>query len=201
MFRPTALKDILMDILTISPEYAGRLLRWLVGAYKLTAHHGGFAQSLTGLGRLDCALRSANKLFYNFITGGVKVGDPSDVLTDFPCLSGLWTMGMYEGLRTLSQKLSNDAKLGKAHPAADDVRLLRIRFERVRMPLAKFEPALRFPTDHDYLSQSVGGPDGWGWVVADKTVIYRNSLADEVLNLFDKFDDTETSLLFKKQLA
>ena len=108
---------------------------------------------------------------------------------------------MYEVLRTLSQKLRNDAKLGKAHPAADDVRLLRIRFERVRIPLAKFEPALNFPTDYNYISSSVGGPDGWGWLVADKTIIYRNSLADEVLNLFDKFDDTETSVLFKKQLV
>lgn len=190
-----------MNIITISPEYASRQLRWLVGAYKLAAHHGGFAHTLTGLGRLDCALRSFDRCYYDFINGGAKVGEPSDVLIDFPCLSGLWTMGMYEVLRTLSQKLRKDANLGKIHPAADDVRLLRIKFERVRMPLAKFEPALKFPTDYDYLSQSVGGPGCWGWVVADRTVIYRNDFADAVLELFDKFDDTEISLLFKKQLA
>ena len=190
-----------MHILSISPECAARQLRWLVGAYKLAAHHGGFAHSLTGLGRLDCALRSADLPYYNFITGGAKVGEPVDVLTDFPCLSGLWIMGMYEGLRTLSQKLRNDARLAKAHAAVDDVNLLKLKFARVRVPLAKFEAASKFPTDHDYLSQSVGGPAGWGWVVADRTVIYRNELADEVLRLFDKFEDTEASLLFQKQMA
>jgi hypothetical protein len=44
-----------------------------------------------------------------------------------------------------------------------------------------------------------GKPDGWGWIVADKTIIYRNELADEVLELFDKFDETEISTLFKRQ--
>jgi hypothetical protein len=79
--------------------------------------------------------------------------------------------------------------------------LLKLKFARVRMPLAKFEAASKFPTDHDYLSQTVGGPTGWGWIVADRTVIYRNELADEVLRVFDKFEDTKASLLFQKQLA
>ena len=108
---------------------------------------------------------------------------------------------MYEGVRTLSQKLNNDSKLGKAHGATDDVNLLKLKFARVRMPLAKFEAASKFPTDHNYLSQIIGGPNGWGWVVADKTVIYRNELADDVLKLFDKFEHTEASLLFQKQMA
>jgi hypothetical protein len=173
----------------------------LVGAYKLAAHHVGFAHSLTGLGRLDCALRSADIPYYKFINGGAKVGEPADVLIDFPCLSGLWILGMYEGLRTLSQKLTKDSQLGKAHPATVDVNLLKLKFARVRMPLAKFEAASKFPTDHNYLSQSIGGPNRWGWVVADKTVIYRNELADDVLQIFDKFEDTEASLLFQKQMA
>lgn len=188
-----------MDILTVSPEYSDRMIRWLVGAYKLGAYHGGFAESLRGLGRLDCALKSADRFFYNYMNGGGEIGKPVDnIFFDFPLLSNLWMMGMYEVLRTLSQILRNDEKLGKAHPATDEVSLLKIRFERVRIPLAKFERASRFPTDYEYISQFQGGPDGWGWVVDAKTVIYRNDLADEVLNLFDKFDDTQMSLLFKK---
>jgi hypothetical protein len=190
-----------MHLLTISPEYATRHSRWLVGAYKLAAHHVGFAYSLTGLGRLDCAIRSADIPYYNFINGGIKVGEPADILVDFQCLSGLWILGMYEIIRTLSQKLSNDSKLGKAHAATDDVNLLKRKFARVRIPLAKFEAASKFPTDHNYLSHIIGRPNGWGWVVADKTVINRNELADDVLKIFDKFEDTEASLFFQKQMA
>ena len=109
-------------------------------------------------------------------------------------------MGMYEVLRTLNGKLKNDPKFGQAHPTTAKVKSLKISFARVRMPLAKLEAASNFPTDYPYLTQNVGGPIGWGWVVAHNTVIYRNNLADEVLTLFDVFDDTKASLLFKKQL-
>lgn len=190
-----------MHILTISPEYAARQLRWLIGAYKLAAHHGGFVYSISGLGRLDCALRSADGPLNSFVNGGCKVGEPADVINDYLCLSGLWTMGMYEALRTLNQKLTKEAELDKAHPATVDVNLLKKKFARVRMPLAKFESKKSIPTDYHYLSQFVNGTNGWGWVIADKTVIYRNDLADEVLELFDKFENTEISLLFQKQLA
>jgi hypothetical protein len=189
-----------MQLLTISNEYSMRLIQWLVGAYKLASHHGAFVHSLTGLGRLDCALKSWDNPYYAFIHGGAKIGDPADVLTDFPCLSALWTMGMYEVLRTLDQKLKRDAKLGNNHPGAHDVTLLKLEFARVRMPLAKFENATAFPGDRSFLSQSLGGPSGWGWIVADKTVIYRNELADKVLELFEKFDHTEASTFFAKQL-
>ncbi|MEW6713519.1 MAG: hypothetical protein AB1306_00305 [Nitrospirota bacterium] len=190
-----------MHILTISTEHAPRHLKWLVGAYKLSAHHIGFAESLNGLGRLDCALRSAEIPYYNYIIGG-KIGEPMDIVTDFHCLSNIWTMGMYEGLRILSQKLSKDSKLGKAHSATDEVNLLKQKFARVRIPLAKFEAASQSPTDYDYLSQSIGDSiKGWGWIVTDKTVIYRNELADDVLQLFDKFEETEASLLIQKKLT
>jgi len=190
-----------MHILTISSEYVDRQLRWLVGAFKLAAHHGGFVNSLTGLGRLDCALRSADGPFNSFLDGGCEIGAPADIMTDYPCLSGLWTMGMYEVIRTLNQKLKSDATLGKAHPAAVDVDILKKKFARVRMPLAKFEAMSASPTDYHYLSQCVSGTNGWGWVVTDKTVIHRNDLADEVLELFDKFEDTEVSLGFRKKLV
>jgi len=165
-------------------------LRWTIGAFKFAPVHLPYVNAVHGIGRLDVALRVvAPEVFSALRTSAV--GDPAESLIDYECLSNLWVMGGYEFVRSLSRRLGRGTAQGEA------VRDAKVRFERVRIPLAKFEAAARFRATDKESPDRISRTDvGAGWIVNPSTVIYRVDLADALVAVFDLFAETnDTSVI------
>jgi hypothetical protein len=172
-----------MQILPHLDSLTQRERAWRKGALKLSAVDTAFLNSVDGLGRLDCSLRSCDAEVFDFLANS-KVGDPGGVLTDYFFLSGLWVMGAYEILRTLVGKLPD------SHPCKQLGRNLRDKFARVRIPLAKLETPHTHPQDLGRPLQLTGDrAKGWAWNVTSTECIFRNDLADEFMLGFDCFPE------------
>ena len=101
-------------------------------------------------------------------------------------------MGGYEFVRSLSQRLGRGTAQGEA---ARDV---KVRFERVRIPLAKFEAAARFRATDKESPDRISRTDvGAGWIVNPSTVIYRVDLADALVAVFDLFAETNDTRVIR----
>jgi hypothetical protein len=100
-------------------------------------------------------------------------------------LSRLWVLGAYELVRTIEQMLRrSNAPSSRLHTTAKD---LKWRFERLRMPLAKFETARRFPGDWPIAYPSLHEQTGAvGWHVAPNEFIERRMLADRLLEFLEQ---------------
>ena len=95
-------------------------------------------------------------------------------------LSYLWVLGAYEIIRSIRQRNKkaglNDEKLTS---------LLR-KFERLRMPLAKFEPANRHKrTDSEIAYPALNDLHGITWQISEEVFISRGELANEFLSLLE----------------
>ena len=91
-----------------------------------------------------------------------------------------WVLGAYEMVRTLDQRCK--AKHAGTTRAAhfNDVKL---QVERVRMPLAKLEPARRHRSfDRSFASAVLSRGKGYCWRVADGHDIPFTTLSDQVLS-------------------
>lgn len=171
----------------LSTELAALQTRWTIGAFKFAPILLPYVNTLHGLGRLDIVLRVAAPQVFGALQGS-EVSDPAGFLIDYECLSNLWVMGGYEFARSLS------ARLGQGNARADAAHDLKIQFERVRIPLAKFEPARRFrETDKETPDRLSRSDLGAGWILNSSTVIYRVDLADALVALFDMFEGTDVT--------
>jgi hypothetical protein len=125
----------------------GRNERWL----KVSIGLGRFEQHMwplvLQLGRLDTRLIQADGTGpERFFQANLSYED-STTLHEHITLSYLWVLGVYEFIRTLCDRVSAE-DLEKT-PA--DVRTILLatkdRFARVRMPLAKMEPASKYSSE------------------------------------------------------
>ncbi|USD33661.1 MULTISPECIES: hypothetical protein [Vibrio] len=108
-------------------------------------------------------------------------GDLSFHLTQ----SYLWVLGAYEIIRTISQFA--DSTEGTALKAfKDEVRGLKHKFERLRVPLAKFEAARKNPTGYTYAYPEINTMLGTSWRISNTESISRRELSDEFLQLMEK---------------
>jgi hypothetical protein len=60
---------------------------------------------------------------------------------------------------------------------------LKHRLERIRVPLAKMEPARRYPTDERIAYPTINLERGIAWQIAEDTVVTRRELSDALLEL------------------
>ncbi len=98
----------------------------------------------------------------------------------------LWVLGAYEFVRVLNQRQKeNTAFFCERLPNS---RLLKQRFERIRIPLAKLEPAKK----HRKTDFSIAFPlidpkrQSIGWSVAPGVMITRRELSDELLAFLEQ---------------
>jgi len=158
-------------------EHRDRFLAWIAVGQRLEATLGpeGDIQA-QGLGRLDIDLiwADANAMRLAGSADPIEAATWMDMGPRLT-LGRLWVLGAYEIIRTLDQRL---------HYKCTSVSQAKERFERVRIPLAKLEPARKYK-DEDF---GVATPiqhntDGVGWLVNRTHFITRRSLADSVLGL------------------
>lgn len=99
------------------------------------------------------------------------------MLEHYQIKAHLWLLGAYELVRMLSQRLRENPEFASDESIAK-VNETKRALERVRIPLAKLEPAGRHKaTDYEVAHPGIGEL-GIGWQVADGVVIYQEELSD-----------------------
>ncbi len=107
----------------------------------------------------------------------------SDTVTELWLDGCMFVMCLYEVVRSIDERIAGDAELSSTSAAgvSKDTKHL---FERVRIPLAKFQPAYRYrSTDYDVAQPGMSTDRSVSWEVADGIVISRRQLSDAFLEL------------------
>lgn len=158
-----------------------RFARWVQSSW-LKVGEPFMAVVLQGLGSLDCELIAQDDDMGRLSQEELATPPASNSLTKRVTLSYLWVLGAYEYVRTMDQKCSADSSLvGQAH--TDRFRDLKLRMERLRIPLAKFERARKHPTDSPIAYPAYVPGCGIAWGIAPGVVISRRELSDALLQL------------------
>jgi hypothetical protein len=99
--------------------------------------------------------------------------------------SYLWVLGAYEILRTLAQRVSEEQSDDPPN-VLERIKRARDRFARVRVPMAKLEPAGRHrKTDNHIAYPGLDFKYGIAWQLNDDVVISRQELSDEFLEALE----------------
>ena len=111
-----------------------------------------------GLRRLDTALTEADKIFLSDFEKNKTSLEESLKLSERITLSYLWVLGAYELVRTICQRIKEK---GMVFPKdlANDFISIKVEFERLRIPLAKMEPARRHKDTDSHIAHPVIHPD------------------------------------------
>lgn len=141
--------------------------------------------AIQGLAQLDCKLVAADEQFLQLTEKQRATIAVSVELSERLTLSYLWGLGAYEILRTLDQR-TREASAGMRSPLAERITTTKHLFERVRIPLAKYEASRRNPTDSPIAYPVISTVHGVAWQVADDTFISRRQLADTFLSLLSE---------------
>jgi hypothetical protein len=166
--------------LNAAREICPRYPRWVVASHRLARYETFMVPTLQGLGRLDEQLANRDDCYVTgqgYIREGFGLLDFSDHIT----LSYLWVLGAYEVVRVIAERERN----GQTGFAVGIAGLLR-QFERVRIPLAKFEPAKKHrDTDSHIAYPALNETYGVAWQVAEDTYISRGELSEGLLSVLE----------------
>jgi len=117
------------------------------------------------------------------------VEDELERFNDHLLQSHLWVLGGYELVRTLDQQARENPE---AFPpeVRKRIRAVKERFERLRVPLAKMEPARRHRKTDLSVPWPAFNPElGVSWRVSRDEYISRRELADLLLDLIESLPD------------
>jgi len=156
-----------------------RFHRWVRASFVTAQYEEFMPVTVQGLGRLDQDLFEQDELI---LAGGGAFAPEGDLgaLSYHITLSYLWVLGAYEILRVINQR---DMQSG--HSDQEVLKVLR-NFERLRMPLAKFEAARRHRhTDSKIAYPVLNSEHGVAWELADSVFISRGVLSGEFLALLE----------------
>ena len=136
-----------------------------------------------GLGRVDELLRSVDVQIAPYAAR--KEDPPGMDPTIHVTQSYLWVLGVYEITRTVAQRGTTDPSLFSEHDL-DRIQGLKKQFARIRMPLAKLEPARPYRhTDYEVPWPGFSQEHGVFWELSPGVVISRTELADSFVDLFE----------------
>lgn len=153
-----------------------RLHRWVSASFAAAPDERYMPVTIQGLGRLDHDLYAFDRQLLS-ATGVLHSDGDEGALSYHITLSYLWVLGAYEVIRAMKQR-----KWGANKDDQALVHLLR-KYERIRMPLAKFEPARRHEnTDSKIAYPVLNSEHGVGWQVAPEVFISRGELSDAFLS-------------------
>jgi hypothetical protein len=108
-------------------------------------------------------------------------------LTERVTQSYLWVLGAYEMIRAIEQRCRKNRPSGITDDIADAAAETKKAFERVRVPLAKYEAARRFSaTDSTVVLPAIDASHGIAWRVSVDVYISRESLAQQLLDFLRK---------------
>lgn len=163
-----------------------RYSRWVLASHAVCELEPFMVVALQGLGRLDSQLTAkeremaaARKLGHD----GPTIQGSVD-LTELVTLSYLWVLGAYEVVRSLNQRFKDLSDL-KLRWHLESLQLKR-SFERVRVPLAKFEAAKRYKTTDSHVAfPALTEEHGIAWRVSADQFTVRGHLSDLLLTFLE----------------
>ena len=177
----------LADYRSVSPWIAEmdqeRWRRWVSAAHAVARIDKWLLVPVQGIGRLDAklVLTESRIIDDRNWSNETETFEFNDAFT----LSWLWVLGCYEIVRTAYQRCRSDQGLVDAVVKEEINRVKRL-FERIRMPLAKLEPANRHrATDWRVAFPGVDRKHGIAWRLGELTWINRRELSDAMLGLLE----------------
>lgn len=102
-------------------------------------------------------------------------------LNDRMTQSYLWVLGGYELIRSATQRMAG-------RPLESEFRSVKNQFNRLRIPLAKFEAASRHPEDSPIAFPALNEHYGAAWQLGRDEFITRRELSDSLLALAERLD-------------
>lgn len=176
--QPEKLSELIKYAQTFDIE---RNKRWIIVSGKFEGFEPFIVLTIQGLGKLDSKLVIEDEKI-------IKQGEPSNPtggLVEHLTLSYLWVLGAYEVIRTLSQRTQENSYFFPSQKS--ELYNLKTEFERIRIPLAKFEPAKKFrKTDRHFATPGFHASLGVAWQISNDVWITRRTLSDNMLGLFEK---------------
>jgi len=141
--------------------------------------------ALQGLGRLDSQLVEQGGSWLEQTNNSTAAIAKSVLLNETFTLSYLWVLGAYELIRTICQRCHVYRKtLGES--LCDRLYSLKGDFERLRIPLAKMEPARKYKqTDYPIAYPALHRDLGISWKISENVFISRRELSDSLLSLLE----------------
>lgn len=173
-----------------------RLLRWIEGSQALEKIEPFMPVIVQGLGQLDVkliqddqditALAVKQRSSPDLSIGRQDLENWSISFMDQLTLSYLWVLGAYELVRTIDQR-GRDTPSPFGSQLGGKLTVLKHTFERLRMPLAKFEPSRRHQkTDSTIAWPAIHQEKGVSWQVAKNVFVSRRDLSDNLLSLLEE---------------
>ena len=159
-----------------------RYSRWIDASVAAGAVEPFMMPIVQGLGRLDCRLIPEDARFSQLPEQARSSVHEGTLLTDRFTLSYLWVLGAYELVRTLDQRCRTNPATTMPESFQSRLAALKRGMERLRIPLAKMEPARRFPSDSAIAYPALSRDLGIAWQVAQDTYITRRELSDSLLD-------------------
>ncbi len=154
--------------------------RWVTVSPAVQKFDDFMVFTLQGIGRLDARLVVEDE---HCLTTG-KPSNPFGDLSDHITQSYLWVLGAYEIIRSLDQRAREDETFHPEHK--EKLQRLKHLFERIRVPLAKFEAARKHRDTDYYIAYPFLNPEtGISWQVAENTWVDRRVLSDAMLELLE----------------
>jgi hypothetical protein len=159
-----------------------RLKKWIEASIGLSHIEPFMMPVLQGLGSLDCQLIQQDERFLRLPENQRATIHEATMLTERFTLSYLWVLGIYELIRTLDQKCHANKNL-LDEPLCKRIHTLKHQIERLRIPLAKMEPAKRSPKDSSIAYPAISRDHGIAWQIAANVFISRREISDAMLQL------------------
>lgn len=157
--------------------------RWNRASWSLAGIFPPILLVVQGLGAHDVMLRLIDSSIEPFAK--LQKDSPGLDLNAHLTQSYLWVLGVYEITRTIAQHGEEDVTLFSDTDLAK-VRELKNAFARIRVPLAKLEPARKHrDTDYSFPWPAFGPGRGTEWAVSPTVIIFRSQLADAFLDVFE----------------
>jgi len=163
-----------------------RFNRWVKASPGLAPADHFLAFMSQEVGRLDSRLSEENSRFIDLSPEEKATIENSIKLTDLMMYSRLWILAAYELIRTLDEMCRNNSNLfdGNSHT---EIYELKHSFARIRMPLAKLQPADKHKNTDGPIAQPILHRKlGVGWQVSRDVVITRQELSENLLGLLEK---------------
>ena len=163
-----------------------RLDRWMKTSHSIEKIEPFMVPILQGLGRLDCQLMSDGERYRELAESEQNTVDENLLLFDRITLSYLWILGVYELIRSLDQRCEEKSEIF-GEDLRVEVKDYKKEIERLRIPLAKFEPAKRHPADSPIAHQMLDGTSGdIAWGLQPVVIFSRTDLSQKLLLLMEK---------------
>lgn len=178
-----------------------RLQRWINSSSGLAAIEDFMIVVAQGLGRLDVRLIEDDRKLCETIKLPLEQRDITDEsvrITEGFTISYLWVLGAYELVRAVNQRLVDNSGLFDEE-LKTNVNEVKLLFERLRIPLAKFEPSRRHRDTDDYIAYPIIHREiGVSWQLSQTVYMSRSELSEKLLDLLEKIKIASDSYGYKE---